>query len=139
MEFQVLGETHRVLGAGHLLLSQPSPLVLFPPCSLPCLKVSPETQEAASETPNSPPTVRRRGRNRSLLKGLRPPMMQATLLDTTVQGPVGCGQPREGGSLRWVVAAGGGVSRGGGTEIDNTGKIRPRQPRGNAMAPISWT
>lgn len=138
-EFQVLGETHRVLGAGDLLLSQPSLLVLFPPCSLPFPKMSPGTQEAASQAPNSPPTVRRRSRNRSLLKGLRPPMMQATLLDTTVQGPVGCGQPSEGGSLRWVVAGGGADSRGGGTEIENTRKIRPRHPRGNAIALIGWT
>lgn len=135
MEFQVLGETHRVLGAGDLLLSQPSPLVLFPPCSLPCPKVSPGTQEAASEAPNSPPTVRRRGRNRSLLKGLRPPMMQATLLDTTVRGPVGCGQPSEGGSLRWVVAGGGGDSKGGGTEIDNTGKNQAQTSQGQCYSP----
>lgn len=77
-------DPYRVLGAGDLLLSEPSPLVLFPPCSLPCPKVSPGTQEAASEAPNSPPIVRRRGRNGSLLKGLRPPMMQKRLLDTTV-------------------------------------------------------
>lgn len=51
---------------------------LFLPSSLPCPVLSPE----AAEAPNSPPTVRRR--DGSLSEGLRPPMMQVTLLDTTV-------------------------------------------------------
>ena len=87
---QALGDSHKFWGAG-ALLSPISLLVLFLPCSLLCRKLSPGTQEAAVVAPNSPPTVRRRGRNRSLLEGPRTPMTQATLLDTGVQGPVGCG------------------------------------------------
>lgn len=70
----------------------PNPLLqVSPPFSLPCPKLSPGTLEGAAEAPNSPPTVRRKGRSRSLLGGPRSPMTQETLLDPTVQGPVGCG------------------------------------------------
>lgn len=130
-------ETHRVWGAGDLLLSQSSSLVLSSHLapSLPSPELSPGTPEAAAEALNSPPTVRRRGRSRSLLEGPRPPMMQATLLDTTVQGPVGCGQPSEGGSLRWVVAGGRRGLPGGGTEIDNTRKNQAQTLQGQCNSP----
>ena len=119
----------------------PAPIPIFPfgsllpPCSLPCPNLSPGTLEAAAETLNAPPTVRRRGKSRSLSEVPRPPMMQATLLDTIVQGPVGCGQPSEGGSLRWVVAGWRRGQQGGRTEIDNTRKNQAQTLQGQCYSP----
>lgn len=49
------------------------------------------TQEAATEAPDSPPTVRRTGRNRKHQEGSGAPMVARYALDTTVQGLVGRG------------------------------------------------